>query len=585
MLAGGVDTVNQFIFSGFSALKVLSPTTCRPFDSQRDGMVLGEGAAILVLEELQHALARGATIYSEVAGFGLTGDAAHITAPDPDGRGLSLAVTESLREAGLRADEIDYINAHAVGTHGSDEAEGKVIARVFQEAARSIPLSGTKPLTGHAMGAVGAMEAVVCQLAMKDGFVPGLPTPEKISDDTPLHLCPPPGRSLPVRAAVSISSGFGGQNAALIFTRSDRPGKQPAKRVDAPRIVLTGIGLVGPATIGGGDRRREHADDATNAVAASCLEEMVCARLGEALGKEQALKLRQMDSLSRYALLAAKLAVEDARLDLSQVCAERAGVVLGTAFGSLESDLRHQEHLLRLKNPQLVNSIIFRNTASNLPATHISILFGFKGVNATITSGTIAGAQAVACAYDLLLEGRADLILSGHVEKTPETLTKLLDRTKCSNGRSFSEGAALLTLESGERAKQKGRAIYAEVGGYGAADGHAHPAEALADAMLRGMSEAKIHPARVDHVFTSGCAGARSAERAAIRKLFGRESEARWRTGNPGERSGGDEREFNVIKGIRMLKRGAKIVLCNSVGPDGNCLSILLNSPDQDSTS
>jgi 3-oxoacyl-(acyl-carrier-protein) synthase len=343
--------------------------------------------------------------------------------------------------------------------------------------------------------------------------------------------------------------------------------------------VLTGIGLVGPATIGG-NGRPEHRDDETDAVAAGCLEEMVLARLGGALGKEQALKLRQMDSLSRYALLAAKLAVEDARLDISQVRAERAGVVLGSALGSLESDLRHQENLLRLKNPQLVNSLIFRNTASNLPATHISILFNFKGVNATITSGTIAGAQAVACAYDLLLERRADLILSGHIEKTPEALTKLLDRTKCSNSRSFSEGAAILTLESGECAERKGRAIYAEVGGYGAADGHTRPAEALADAMLRGMSEAKIHPARVDHVFTSGCAGARREESAAIRRLFGRESEMRWRTGNPVERSGGEDREFNVIKGIRLLKRGAKIVLCNSVGPDGNCLSILLTSPD-----
>jgi 3-oxoacyl-[acyl-carrier-protein] synthase II len=583
MLAGGVDTVNQFIFSGFNALKVLSPTTCRPFHSQRDGMVLGEGAAILVLEELQHAIARGATIYSEVIGFGLTGDAAHITAPDPNGRGLSLAITESLREAGLRADEIDYINAHAVGTLGSDEVEGKVIAQVFQEAASKIPLSGTKPLTGHAMGAVGAMEAVVCQLAMKDGFVPGMPTPDKVLDNTPLHIFPPPGRSLPVQTALSISSGFGGQNAALIFTRSDRQTKQLAKRVDVPRIVITGIGLVSPTT-NSSSRRGEHFDNQTNSVAASRLEEMVFARLGEVLSKEQALKLRQMDLLSRYALLAAKLAVEDARLDISQVCAERVGVVLGTALGSLESDMRHQQNLLRLKNPQLINSIIFRNTASNIPATHISILFGFKGVNATITSGTIAGAQAIACAYDLLLERRADIILGGHIERAPEVLTKLLDGTKCSNSKSFSEGAAMLTLESGESAKQKGRAIYAEVGGYGAADGHSHVGDALEDAMLRAMSEAKVHPARVDYVCTSGCADPCREERVAIRKLFGRESEVRWRTNNSDETSSGEDREFNVINSIRMLKRGAKTVLCNFVGLDGNCLSILLNSPDPDRT-
>jgi 3-oxoacyl-[acyl-carrier-protein] synthase II len=382
---------------------------------------------------------------------------------------------------------------------------------------------------------------------------------------------------------LSISSGFGGQNAALIFTRSDRQTKQLAKRADVPHIVITGIGLVGPATIGS-NRRREHFDNRTNAVAASSLEEMVLARLGETLSKEQAVKLRQMDLLSRYALLAAKLAVEDARLDISQVCAERAGVVLGTALGSLESDIRHQQNLLRLKNPQLINSIVFRNTASNIPATHISILFGFKGVNATITSGTIAGAQAIACAYDLLLERRADIILSGHIEKTPEVLTKLLDRTKCSNSKSFSEGAAMLTLESRESAKQKGRAIYAEVGGYGAADGHSHVGEALEDAMLRGMSEAEVHPARVDYVFTSGRADSRREERVAIRKLFGRESEVRWRAGNSDEKSSGEDREFNVIKSIRTLERGAKTVLCNFVGLDGNCLSIVLNSPDPDRT-
>lgn len=579
MLAGGVDTVNQFIFSGFNALKVLSPTTCRPFESQRDGMVLGEGAAILVLEELQHASARGATIYSEVVGFGLTGDAAHVTAPDPNGQGLSAAITESLWEAGLRPDEIDYINAHGVGTLSSDEMEAKAIARVFQEAASEIPLSGTKPLTGHAMGAVGAMEAVVCQLAMKDGFVPGMAVSGKILDDTRLRILPSPGKSLPVRTALSISSGFGGQNAALVFTRCDGEIKKHAKRVDVPRIVITGVGLVDASAISS-NGRRESFDNQTNAVAASRLEEFVFARLSEVLSKEQAVKLRQMDLLSRYALLAAKLALEDARLDLSQVCAERIGVVLGTALGSLESDMRHQQNLLRLKNPQLINSIVFRNTASNIPATHVSILFGFKGVNATITSGMIAGAQAMACAYDLLLERRADIILSGFIEKTPEVLTKLLDRTKCSNSNNFSEGAAVLTLETEESARQKGRAIYAGVGGYGAADGHSHLGEALEAAMLRAMSDAGVHPSRVDYVCTSGCANSRRAERAAIRKLFGRESEMSWRNNNPDETSCGEDGEFEIINSLRLLNRGAQTVLCNFVGLDGNCLSILLTSPD-----
>ena len=227
VIAGGTEAaITEFCIGGFCALKALSTKyndtparASRPFDLNRDGFVMGEGAGILVLEDYDHAVRRGARIYAEVAGYGGTGDAHHLTAPHPEGEGAIRAMRLALQDAGLAPTDIDYINAHGTSTPLNDPMETKAVKVVFGDHARNLKMSSTKSMTGHLMGAAGAVEAVVCVLSLRDQFFP--PT---INHETPDPACdldcvPNKGISGPMRAAMSTSLGFGGHNGVLAFRK------------------------------------------------------------------------------------------------------------------------------------------------------------------------------------------------------------------------------------------------------------------------------------------------------------------------------------------------------------------------------
>ncbi|MHB1222560.1 MAG: beta-ketoacyl-ACP synthase II [Gemmatimonadaceae bacterium] len=228
MIAGGSEAaVTPMSIGGFASMTALSTrndapeTASRPFDATRDGFVLGEGAGIVVLESLDHALARGARIYAEVVGYGATGDAHHLTGQLPDHEGLQRAMRRALADGALDPADVDYINAHGTSTPLNDSNETRAIRAVFGDAADALSVSSTKSATGHMLGAAGGMEFIACVLAMRDGMVP--PT---INYDTPdpecdLDVTPNVPRKREVRAAITNSSGFGGHNAALALRRPD----------------------------------------------------------------------------------------------------------------------------------------------------------------------------------------------------------------------------------------------------------------------------------------------------------------------------------------------------------------------------
>ncbi|MBY6050729.1 beta-ketoacyl-ACP synthase II [Cytobacillus firmus] len=225
MISGGAEApITKMSVAGFCANTALSTnpdpkTASRPFDQNRDGFVIGEGAGIVVLEELEHALARGAKIYAEIVGYGATGDAYHITAPAPGGEGGARAMKMAIEDGGLKPDDIDYINAHGTSTDYNDKFETLAIKEVFGEHAYNLAVSSTKSMTGHLLGAAGGIEAIFTVLAMKEGILPPTINLESPDPECDLDYVPNKAREKEITAAMSNSLGFGGHNATIVFKR------------------------------------------------------------------------------------------------------------------------------------------------------------------------------------------------------------------------------------------------------------------------------------------------------------------------------------------------------------------------------
>lgn len=226
MVAGGSEmSVSPLGIAGFGALRALStrndePTRAsRPWDKDRDGFVLGDGAGVLVLEEYEHAKQRGAHIYAELLGFGMSADAYHITSPDPDGTGAMVAMQNTLLDAGINPNQVDYVNAHATSTQAGDELEALAIKRAFGDHAKKLAVSSTKSMTGHLLGAAGAIEAIFSILAIRDNVVPPTINLDNPSEGCDLDFVPHTARQMKVNYALSNSFGFGGTNGSLLFGR------------------------------------------------------------------------------------------------------------------------------------------------------------------------------------------------------------------------------------------------------------------------------------------------------------------------------------------------------------------------------
>jgi 3-oxoacyl-[acyl-carrier-protein] synthase II len=227
MIAGGVEsTITPMAVGGFSSMKALSAThndeptkASRPFERDRDGFVIAEGAGILMLEELEHAKKRGAVIHAEIVGFGCNADAYHITAPSPGGEGAARCMNLALKDAGITADQLDYINAHGTSTPANDLAETQAMKTVLKDHAKKVAVSSTKSMTGHLLGAAGGVEATFSVLAIKHGVMPPTINYENPDPECDLDYVPNVARQKPLRYVMSNSFGFGGTNATLVFKK------------------------------------------------------------------------------------------------------------------------------------------------------------------------------------------------------------------------------------------------------------------------------------------------------------------------------------------------------------------------------
>jgi 3-oxoacyl-[acyl-carrier-protein] synthase II len=228
MVAGGAEMATCPLgLGGFAACRALSTRNddpqraSRPWDKDRDGFVLGDGAGVLILEEYEHALKRGARIYAELAGFGMSADAYHITLPHAEGQGFVACMQHALQDAAISTDKIDYINAHGTSTPVGDETEALAVKKTFGEHAKKLSISSTKSMTGHLLGAAGAVEAIFCILAIRDQVVPPTINLDAPSEGCDLDFIPHHARQMPIKVTLSNSFGFGGTNGSLVFRKLD----------------------------------------------------------------------------------------------------------------------------------------------------------------------------------------------------------------------------------------------------------------------------------------------------------------------------------------------------------------------------
>jgi 3-oxoacyl-[acyl-carrier-protein] synthase II len=221
MLAGGADAFSRITYTGFARLGAISPDICRPFDKNRRGLIPGEGAAVLILEPLEHAVRRRAHIYAEIAGYGLTCDGHHMTAAHPEGDGAARAMLQALRTARLNYDEVSYISAHGTGTKLSDRIETMAVKKVFNGSAYHVAISSIKSMIGHTMGAASAIEAAVCALAVDQHRIPPTANWETRDPHCDLDYVTSGAREHDVQVAMNNAYAFGGNNASVVFCKPD----------------------------------------------------------------------------------------------------------------------------------------------------------------------------------------------------------------------------------------------------------------------------------------------------------------------------------------------------------------------------
>ncbi len=455
VLAGGVDPLLFGTYAGFAGLQALSSRPCAPY-SRSDGLNLGEGAAFLVVEPLDRALARGAEPLAEVAGYGLSADAYHATAPDPTGRGGVSAVRRALADAGLTTDDVDYVNGHGTGTPANDAMEKKVMRTVFGERAGAVPTSSIKSFIGHTLGAAGAVEAVASVLALRHGAAPptiGF-TAEAAASAT-LDFVPNTSRALPMDVVVSNNYAFGGNNASLVLRK---PGpEREYTELPATDVVITGLGPVLGLGTGIEQLAQALAEGRTAVGAEPVLD-------GRTFAPRSL--WRHMNHLSRMAIAASRLAWEDARLKLGRSALENVGVVFATAAGSVESTLGFDESVLA--NPNKPAVLSFSNVVLNATGGAVCQTLGLRGVTTTICNGNASASIALDCAVEAIRCGKAEVVLVVAADEAVEGAsapTTVTPYDADSSAAATASGAVCLVVESAEHAAARGVTPYAGIVG------------------------------------------------------------------------------------------------------------------------
>ncbi|MCM1308866.1 MAG: beta-ketoacyl-[acyl-carrier-protein] synthase family protein, partial [Butyrivibrio sp.] len=473
-IVGGADSFSALAFGGFTALHALDTDPCSPYNKSK-GITLGEGAGVLIVESYEHAKARGAKIYCDVLGGGISSDAHHITAPRPDSEGQMNAMKQALENSDMQPSEIDYINGHATGTPLNDSTEIQAMQTIFGDNENTC-VDSTKSMVGHCLGAAGAVEAIYTIKALGSNTVP--PTIGYSDEDLDnlkekagkLDFVPNVKKEHEIKYAMTNNFAFGGNNASVIFAKEPRD----IKPLQNNRVFITGIGLVSSA----GNSVEAYIGAADEGVMAE--SGSLTAEVGAEDFKEHEIKLafyRKLDKLSQTQVVSGRACLKDAGVTVSADNETDIGMIVGTADGPATEIISFHEGLIK-NGLHAGSAFIFPNTVYNAAGGYLSINSGIKGVNVTLTNGMQAGLQSICYAYNTVRDGAEKMMLACGMDENTE-ITRLLygklgylseggTKLYSLKDKAFAlgEGSTSVMLESEESADKRGAVKYAEVAGY-----------------------------------------------------------------------------------------------------------------------
>ena len=440
-IAGGADELNLIPYCGFNALQVMSDELCLPFDADRKGLNLGEGAGILILESLESAIKRGLSPEISLAATGGASDAYHLTGPHPEGAGLRTSLKSAMNDASVSPEEIDYINAHGTATRDNDKTEAYVFAELAKETASPIPFSSTKYYTGHTLGAAGGIEAAICVKGMREGFFPA----QTLTTPDPEMQISPAAENIPYKgnAVISTSMAFGGSCSCLLFLPCDKVRKKVKSSLKKqPSIKVSGFGIIGSF-----GRGRE---DFSKAIAAQPpqIPEGTPLTIPDTACKDPALKRarRRADKLSLIMLCAAKDAVESALLPPEELA--KTAIIAATGFGPHNTTFKFLDGVLEY-GQEAPSPTHFSNSVHNAPSFYITSIMKITGLSVTMTGFQRPFTEALKYAETLLEFRRFKHALVVAGDETGEYMLKMSELWYKNQGEkvpNWGEGAVAFLL-------------------------------------------------------------------------------------------------------------------------------------------
>jgi 3-oxoacyl-[acyl-carrier-protein] synthase II len=530
VLAGGADAFSDILIAGFNCLESLSPEPAAPYSIDRQGLSLGEGAGMLVLMREDVAKEQGAPILAELAGYGLSADGYHPTAPHPEGKGAARAIKTGLRMAGVSPDQVDYVNSHGTGTAKNDTAETAATkAGLGEEAARNVAVSSTKSMIGHLLGGAGAVEAIVTVKALQDQIAPPTANFTEPDPECDLDYVPNDAREMKIDVAVSNNFAFGGANASVTFLRPEvRDGPPPP--VDVDRVAITGIAALTTAGTDLGALWEAYASgrDCTTSEDGVRLGRVEFTPRDYLTPKEG----KRVDRLGLFSIISSRLALTDAGVTVEDENRERIGAILGTGVGPMESMEQFAAGVIE-DGAAGANPAVFPNTVYNAAGGQVAIKVGLIGSATTVTAGHAAGACSLSYGYDLASRDHCDAIICLGTDALTDTVLEAYKELGVlgEGGFALAEAGVALLVERMGKAEARDARIYGEVLGYAVTSdargiGQVDPeGDGLERSMRGALERAGVERGHVAAVWMAktGLTIADEAEDKAVDRVFGGE--------------------------------------------------------------